>query len=601
MAQISAPPVATALSLHALLVGARQGPIAITTLRVIMNFVPVSNEWAKAGASAVAGHALRADCPAKVTTQAHTSIQPADGIAGLRELMELAPTPMWVSHPNGSCGWFNTAWLELTGRALEQEQGDRWPDSLHEEDRARVEEDYRAALAKQEVFEVTYRLRRHDGAFRWIRDRGTPRYDTAGEFVGYIGACIDVTEAEVTRQELEREVAEKAVLKQRLVEAQRLESLGILAGGIAHDFNNMLMGIIGATSLLSEDHADNLDTMEHLSQIDAAAEQAAELCRQLLAYSGQRSIKLSTLSLRSLVEDSVNLWQHSAPKKVSIEFDLAPTTPNVRGDMAQIRQVLLNLVTNAWEAILPNEGTVTVTSGRMQLHEPLSGGAIPDELPPGEYAMLEVSDDGSGMEADTCSRVFEPFFSTKFTGRGLGLAAALGIVRGHDGNIFVKSQPGAGTTFCLLIPALEAAAPSRAASPDPRPEVEARGNALVVDDEKMVRTLVARMLERVGYTVHQAVDGADGIDVSKTLTPGGLDLVVLDVMMPRLDGAEALREIVSRHPQAMAVVMSGYSKTETAQKFEGQHVQAFLEKPFTYHRLRKRLRELLVDQPASLP
>ncbi len=528
-------------------------------------------------------------------------VEPSEGLSGLRQLMELAPMPMWVSHPNGSCGWFNRAWLELTGRALEQEQGDRWPNSLHDDDRRRVEHDYRSALAKREVFEVTYRLRRHDGAYRWIRDRGTPRYDANGEFMGYIGTCIDVSDAELTRQELQRELAEKALLKEKLVEAQRLESLGVLAGGIAHDFNNMLMGIIGATSLLGEDHAANPETMDQLSLIDAASNQAAELCKQLLAYSGQRSIKLKSLSLRSLVEDSVSLWQHTTPKTVAIELDLASGTPAVRGDVAQIRQVLLNLVTNAWEAILPGKGSVHVTSGLQQLDEPLAGGAIPGELPAGTYAMLEVTDDGCGMDPDKLARVFDPFFSTKFTGRGLGLAAVLGIVRAHDGNIFVHSEPGVGTTFCLLLPAVDQLTPSVVASPESRPTVEMRGSALVVDDEDMVRGLVARMLERVGFRVHQAVDGADGIDVAGTIEPGQLDLVVLDVMMPRLDGAEALRGIAARHPDAMTMVMSGYSKTETAEKFEGQRVEAFLEKPFTFHRLRDRLRELLAEhRPARL-
>ncbi|MCA9705731.1 MAG: response regulator [Myxococcales bacterium] len=536
-------------------------------------------------------------CAAQPEPVLEKVLDPADGLAGLRRLMELAPMPMWVSHPNGSCGWFNSAWLELTGRAQEQEQGDRWPSSLHHEDRVEVERVYREALAKREVFEVIYRLRRHDGAYRWIRDRGTPRYDAHGEFVGYIGTCIDVTEAELTRQELERELANKAKFKEKLLETQRLESLGVLAGGIAHDFNNLLMGIVGATSLLSEDHGADTNTMEQLAQIDAAADQAARLCKQLLAYSGQRSVKLERLSLRSLIEDSVHLWQHTAPKKVAIELDLGSHTPLINGDQAQLRQVLLNLVTNAWEAILPGEGTVQVRCGHVALVTPKAGGVIPQELPPGQYAMFEVIDDGEGMSPDKLERIFEPFFSTKFTGRGLGLAAVLGIVRGHDGNIFVRSRPGKGTSFRLLLPALADGKEKARSNEEERVEVVAQGTALVVDDEEMVRNLVSRMLERVGFRVQQAADGLEGIEKASTLEPGELQLVVLDVMMPRLDGAEALRRIAAHHPNALTVVMSGFSKSETARKFEGQHVAAFLEKPFTYHRLRQRLGELLQTHP----
>jgi len=523
-------------------------------------------------------------------------VDPFDGLAGLRRLMELAPMPMWVSHPNGSCGWFNSAWLQLTGRALEQEQGDRWPDSLHAEDRPQVERTYRDALARRAIFEVTYRLRRHDGTYRWIRDRGTPRYDGAGAFVGYIGTCIDVTDAELTRQELERELADKARLKEKLLQTQRLESLGVLAGGIAHDFNNLLMGIVGASSMLSEDYRDDADAVEMLTQIDAAAEQAAELCKQLLAYSGQRSIELAALCLRSLVEDSVGLWQHTAPKKVAIEVELSPETPSVKGDVTQLRQVLLNLVTNAWEAVGERGGTVQVRTGPVHLDAPRGGGASPEELPPGDYAMLEVTDDGAGIDAEALARVFEPFFTTKFTGRGLGLAAVLGIARGHDGNIFVASTPGQGTRFCLLVPALPRPVASSRASRPERSDVMARGTALVVDDEQVVRTLVARMLRRMGYRVHIAADGAEGIEISESLEPGEIDVVVLDVMMPRVDGAEALRSISARHPDALSVVMSGYSKSETASKFEGQTVSAVLEKPFTYHTLRKRLGQLLVGR-----
>ncbi|MEM9452564.1 MAG: ATP-binding protein [Myxococcota bacterium] len=527
-------------------------------------------------------------------------LDPADGLSGLRRLMELAPMPMWVSHPNGSCGWFNTAWLEMTGRSLEQEQGNRWPSSLHQQDRIEVERIYQQALAERGPFEVTYRLRRHDGVYRWIRDRGTPRYDAKGEFVGYIGVCIDVTEAELTRQELERELADTAKLKEKLLETQRLESLGVLAGGIAHDFNNLLMGIVGASSLLSEDYGRDPRAAEPLSQIDAAADQAAKLCKQLLAYSGQRSVKLDKLSLRSLVEDSVHLWHHTAPKQVAIELNLDKTTPLVKGDEAQLRQVLLNLVTNAWEAILPSKGTVRVRSGQVTLTEPRGGGVVPQELPPGSYAVFEVSDDGTGMDADKLTRIFEPFFSTKLTGRGLGLAAVLGIVRGHDGNIFVDSEPGRGTTFRLLLPALGEQVALAHRRIEDNSEVMIQGTALVVDDEEIVRKLVSRMLRRIGFRVQQAVDGVEGVEKASVLRPGELQLVVLDVMMPRLDGAEALRTISAHHPDALTVVMSGYSKTETAEKFEGQTVGAFLEKPFTYHKLRQRLGELLESRAAAV-
>ena len=413
---------------------------------------------------------------------------------------------------------------------------------------------------------------RQDGSTMWVL-MNIRRVQTPDGSVYFDGFVQDITERR-------RAEAEQRKIEAKLQQAQKLESLGILAGGIAHDFNNLLTGVLGYAELVLLNLAPDAPARAHLDQIRQAALRAADLAQQMLAYAGRGHVILQTIDLAELVMGMVRLLQATLPKHTVIRFEHDPQLPAIEGDPTQLRQVIMNLLTNAVEAMSAEGGVVTVRTSQVYAQPAdLVSAYFREELPPGSYVALEVVDTGCGMDEVTLANIFDPFFTTKFTGRGLGLAGVLGIVRGHRGTVQITSQLGQGTTFRVLFPCTDrVAAPSGEAGPMLPPRVD-HGTILVVEDEPHIRDLTKTTLEGAGFHVVLAHDGRHGLDEfrrhGQTLTA-----VLLDLTMPHMNGEEVLRHLRQLRPDVRVIVMSGYSEYEMHQRFAGQRVAGFVQKPF---------------------
>jgi len=386
--------------------------------------------------------------------------------------------------------------------------------------------------------------------------------------------------------------AERLDGERRLLQVQKLESLGVLAGGIAHDFNNLLTPLLGYASLARLDLPEDSPVQSALSKIEQSTERAAALCQQMLAYAGRTPTAFGEIDLSRLIEDTSQLLHVTGGRKRSLELKLAHPLPRITADSGQLRQVLMNLVLNAAEAIGESRGEIVVRTSDIALNGSVDAISFHGHVPaPGHYVMLEVEDNGSGMTPDVQARIFEPFFSTKFAGHGLGLAAVLGIVKAHNGAIQVKSEPGRRTVFRLYFPALsaparETTAPSLATGP-----WRGSGMVLIVDDEPEVRSVVARALEVSGFTTRLACDGMEGVEYFREQSHN-LRLVMLDLTMPRMDGEQAFHEMYRINPAVPVILMSGYSQKLSLDRFSKARPAAFLSKPFDYKALQTCLRQL---------
>jgi len=356
-----------------------------------------------------------------------------------RMLADFAPVMIWSETPDGNREYFNRPWLEFRGRTPEQERGAAWKEGIYADDRARHDLLLANASAARRPFSLEYRLQRADGHYLWVLSRGVPRFGADGEFLGYIGTCTDIDESKLAEEKVRQ--------------AAKLESLGVLAGGVAHDFNNLLVGIMGSASLLEEYVPEGSTASELVTTLQQASERAAKLTRQMLAYSGRGRFQVEILDLSRQVREIMALIQASIPKSVNVRLDLAEQLPAIEADASQIQQIVMNLAINAAEACSPG-GSVQIATGVQTVGEAgMADAAVGEGLRAGAYAVLTVADTGAGMDAKTKARIFDPFFTTKFTGRGLGLAAVAGIVRGHQGAITVESSPGRGSTFRVYLPA----------------------------------------------------------------------------------------------------------------------------------------------------
>ncbi|HOL70805.1 MAG TPA: PAS domain S-box protein [Bryobacteraceae bacterium] len=395
------------------------------------------------------------------------------------------------------------------------------------------------------------------------------------------------------------DLTERRRLEQRLRESQKLESIGLLAGGVAHDFNNLLTGILGNASLALEELPVNHPVRPILENVILASERAAHLTRQLLAYSGKGRFIIQPVNISELVREIGALLRMTIPKKVHLRLELEDKLPPVEADSSQIQQLVMNLVLNGAEAIGDAIGTVVVTTGVREVDETYSQSALMrDELAPGKYVYLEVHDTGCGMDEQTKARIFDPFFTTKFTGRGLGLAAALGIVRGHKGDIKVYSTPGRGSTFKVLLPA--AAGSYTEAAPEVQyQELQGMGTLLIVDDEDIVLKTGKVALERYGYRVLAASNGREALDIFREAS-GEISLVLLDMTMPVMSGEETLAELRRIRPDVRVVVSSGYNELEAVRRFRGAAVAGFIQKPYTAAQLAGKVKAVLEGRARGL-
>jgi PAS domain S-box-containing protein len=448
---------------------------------------------------------------------------------------------------------------------------------VHPEDREYVMEVINRAVERRTDFDVEFRFIRPDGETGWMFVRGRPRFDEAGIAVSMAGVAIDVS----SRKRLE----------EKMRQAQKLESLGVLAGGIAHDFNNLLVGILGNAGILMDDTPADSPLRSVIENLLQAGERAAHLTRQMLAYSGKGRFVIERLDLRQQAQQIVSLIGASIPKGVTLALDFQPDLPPIEGDSGQLQQLIMNLVINGAEAIESGVGTVTVSTGLREIDASyVKDNLAGDNIPPGAYVVLEVHDSGVGMDTTTQAKIFDPFFTTKFAGRGLGLAAVLGIVRGHKGALTVYSEPGKGTTFKVFLPVAGAGTP---ASIEPGAALEFRGEAtiLVVDDEEVIQRTLKAALERYGYTVVSASGGEEAARIVKEMRDP-IELVLLDMTMPVLSGEETFKRLQAIRRDLPVIATSGYNEVEALRRF-GDGLSGFIQKPFTPRQLAERIRAVL--------
>jgi PAS domain S-box-containing protein len=440
---------------------------------------------------------------------------------------------------------------------------------------------------------VEYAVRSKDGQEFWVILSSEFSYEPEGGIKAMV-VMSDITE----RKRVE---AERIQLERRLLDSQRLESLGILAGGIAHDFNNLLMAILGNLEIAQINLPATSSARLSVGQAIQATRRAADLTRQMLAYSGKGSFLIKPMDLNELVRENTELFRTVVCKTVTMSLELSNESAVVKADPGQVQQVIMNLITNASEAIGDKQGDITIATEILDCNETfLEKSLIQEKVPAGRYVCLKVTDDGQGMDEKTISRIFDPFFSTKFTGRGLGMSVVLGIVRGHKGAIIIESMPGRGTTVQVLFPAGEAVAEIHKPSSNISSAATPSGTILVVDDEEMVRSVCEVVLQRLGYKTLSAADGEEALMfLQKHSTE--IVLVLLDLTMPKMDGYRTFQEMRRIRPDIRIILCSGYGEEAATERFVHSGLNGFIKKPFQIGELKEKIAEALggLDTSAS--
>jgi len=430
-------------------------------------------------------------------------------------------------------------------------------------------------ISQGKIWHNTTHNKAKDGDDYWVDTTIVPFVDDDKKPYQYVSIGTDISH--IIKQEQEQRVNLK-----KLEHAQRLESLGLLAGGIAHDFNNLLTAILGNISLIDRDLNPNHPMKDNVNRVIKASERAANLCRQMLAYSGKGHFVIQPTDLSELVKEMVELLLVSIDNNVVIKYELDDNLPKIDADIAQIQQVVMNLITNANEAMEGKDGVLSIATGWLYADQPyLNNIIMAADLAEGNYVYLEVSDNGCGMDQKTIRKIFEPFFTTKFAGRGLGMSALQGIVRGHKGAITVYSELGRGTTFKILIPISKNNAfndQNKEAITSSDWKVDG-GYALIVDDDEEVRHMASTILRHLGFDVLEAENGLEAIQLYPQHAKD-IRFVLLDMSMPKMDGEETFRELRKLNPDVRVILSSGYSETESTQRFHGKGLAGFVQKPY---------------------
>jgi PAS domain S-box-containing protein len=490
-----------------------------------------------------------------------------------RTLVSATTSVVWTRSADGGFVEPQPSWSAFTGQSWDEYKGWGWLQAIHPEDRERFRERWLEVLNNPQPLDLEGRIwsRQRNGYCRFV-GRSAPVMSTDGAVQEWIGTITDIED--------------QKRLEEQLRHAAKLESLGVLAGGIAHDFNNLLTGILGNASQAIEVFAPrNPGDRAILENIVSAGERAAHLTRQMLAYSGKGAFQIRDIDLTELVRGISTLVRSSIPKNVHLRLELEDRLPCIEADPGQLQQVVMNLIINGGEAVPADaDGFVVVTTGAVEVDNEYAGNFDPTySLKPGRYVSLEVHDTGVGMSEEVRRKIFDPFFTTKVHGRGLGLSAVLGIVRGHKGALRVYTEPGHGTTFKVLFPAAKPSVekPARVIRTVRR---HGAGTILVIDDEAVVRSTVKSALEYRGYSVILAEDGIAGVQHFRTLAEQ-LVLVILDLTMPKMSGEETLGRLRSICPGVPVILSSGYNQVEATRKFLGKGLASFLQKPYTVSQL----------------
>jgi PAS domain S-box-containing protein len=460
---------------------------------------------------------------------------------------------------------------EITGNFKE------WESRLHPDDYQRVMEAGKACEeGRIPAFEVEYRLRHKDGSYHWVLSRGACLRDSQGRAYRMAGSLSDITEHKK--------------LEQQLLQAQKMESIGMLAGGVAHEFNNLLTAISGYGQILQESiAADDELSRESIANVIKAAERAAELTRGLLAFSRKQVINTKPVRIDTLISNTGKIIQRVIGEDIEFNIGFSGENLLVKADPGQIEQVLMNMVTNARDA-MPHGGRLSVTTRQVVVKE---GSEMQYDLPdPGKYALISVTDSGTGIDKKSLESIFEPFYTTKEVGKGTGLGLSIvhGIIKQHNGSILVSSEPGKGTTFNIYLPLVEGHAVKEESKTSALP-LNGVETLLVAEDEEIVRMFLKRILERAGYKVIVADDGEEA--VARFREHGDISLVLSDVVMPGKNGREVLTEVRKMKPGIKVVFISGYAADMISRKGMIEEGTEFITKPFRKNDLLQKIREVL--------
>ncbi len=486
--------------------------------------------------------------------------------------------------------YINPGMEAITGYMAEELLGQPVWKPVHPDDQAMVRE--RGAARRHGVAvpdRYVLKLLHKDG--RTLYTDFIARAVMLGGKVYGLGTAFDITDRVVAAEDRLR-------MERHILEAQKLESLGLLAGGIAHDFNNLLTVILGNASIIVEEAPPKSLLQACATTVVETCHRASDLTRQMLAYSGKGRFVVEATDLNTTVKGIATLVESTLPKAITLRYELGQDLPGLNADRSQLQQVVLNLVTNAGESMAEGGGVITLRTGFQRLEEiDIVTAYAGQELIPGPYLFLDVTDNGGGMDEATKAHIFEPFFTTKATGRGLGLAAIQGIVRGHKGGIWIYSTPGKGTMFRVLLPALDVPVDMMAASSSKLDDWRGSGLLLVVDDEESIRTMAAAALRRMGFEVLEASDGREGLDAFRQHT-SALRAVLLDLVMPVMDGEAALKEMMRIAPTVPVILSSGYEG-------DGQSTgiingRPFLQKPYTITELLEKVRSVVGDDSKEI-
>lgn len=500
--------------------------------------------------------------------------------AQFRQLAESLPQLIWATDATGYCDFLSRQWVAYTGVPAEPQLGFGWLEQVHPEDRQGLKDAWAAAVASGRDFHADFRIRRHDGKFRWFDARGVPHRDEKGNVVRWFGANTDVDN--------ERNVREIQL------RTQKMEALGTLAGGIAHDFNNILSAIRGNTALALEDTRTDDPSRQSLLEIERAAKRAAELVRRILAFSRQEEPQRQTLHLQGVVEEALQLLRATIPAQIELKTSFAHGIPQIRADGTQVHQVLMNLMANAAHAIGRSPGMIEIKVA------PVIVDSQHEKIPPGHYACLTVTDTGCGMNRETQERIFDPFFTTKPAGEGtgLGLSVVDGIMKSHGGAVTVYSEMHRGTTFNLYFPATSGSPESESVKTTSGSSVRGK-RILYVDDDDALVLLTVRKLTRLGYLPTGETDPIAALTKIQA-DPHCVDAVVTDLSMPRMTGFDLARELLTVRPDLPVVLTSGFVRPEDQDQAEQIGIRALIVKPNSVDELGAELDRIFSGGTASV-
>jgi PAS domain S-box-containing protein len=480
---------------------------------------------------------------------------------------------IWISGPDKHATFFNRGWLDFTGRGIEHELGYGWVSAVHPDQQKDCLAGYASSFDERHLWQAECQFQRADGEYRWMLCTGAPRFAGDGTFEGYIISGSDITDLKS---------AQEASLAR-----QKLESVGTLARGIAHDFNNLMGGMLAQADLALMEYKSGSSPEQELNVIRNVAIRGSEIVRQLMTYAGKESEALQLIDVSQTVAEMIELLKVSVSKDTRLEAYLGEGLPTVRASAAQLRQIVMNLVMNASQAIGDRGGVIRVSTGRR-----CSSGVISDRLAEGDYVQLEVSDTGCGMSKETQTKIFDPFFTTKSAGHGLGLALVDGIVRSLGGAIHVVSELAKGTSFKVLLPCVKTTADEipgvmSSAGESVRP---AQGmTVLVVEDEDPLRQAVVRMLRKTGFDVLEAANGSAAIDLLR-VNGCKIDVILLDLSIPGPSSNEVVAEATRARPDIRIVVTSAYSREMLTPPLSAPQICHYIQKPFQLNDLVQRLR-----------